>query len=92
MFFHGPKHTPPLDETRFEPSDSFASADAVEALVNSVHDAVAESAGAGSKANAKAKQPHSLGVLLDGFQAKVSSIQEQEHERMKIFEEIRSAF
>ena len=92
VFFHGPKHPLPLDETRFEPSDSFASAGTVESLVSSVHDAMADSAGAGSKAKAKAKQPHSLGVLLDGFQEKVSNIQEQEHERMKVFEEIRSAF
>jgi CRP-like cAMP-binding protein len=92
VFFHGPKHPTPLDERRFEPSVSSASTDAVDALVSSVRDAMADSAAAGNAAPAKAKQQHSLGVLLDGFQEKVANIQEQEHERMKVFEEIRSAF
>jgi hypothetical protein len=54
--------------------------------VDSVKDAVD-----GAHAHTKAKQSHSLGVLLDGFQDKVAHIQEQEHDRMKVFEEIRSS-
>ncbi len=89
MFFHGPKHPTPLEEKRLEPSVSSASIDTVDALVSSVRDAMTDSS---NTAPAKAKQPHSLGVLLDGFQEKVANIQEQEHERMKVFEEIRSVF
>ena len=62
----------------------------MQALVDSVKDVVTDSTTGTTAASTKTKQSHSLGVLLDGFQDKVAHIQEQEQDRMKVFEEIRS--
>ncbi len=73
------------------PAQTSSAADSVQAFVDSVKEAVSDSNFEPRSSAANAKQPHSLGELFDGFQDKVAHIQQQEQERMRVFEEIRLA-
>lgn len=89
VFSHARKVASDLQDLT-EQLQSSSIANSVQALVDSVKDVVTDSTTGTTAASTKTKQSHSLGVLLDGFQDKVAHIQEQEQDRMRVFEEIRA--